>query len=222
MAGDRRSLPETQGSRRLFAARACVPASGRSREGRYQPPALGRPSWRGQRLSSPDHTRSRSVSSPDEDASEKCGDLAGAACKNSTAKLVVYPVGAFAAWSCIGHVSLAWVTRRGQRGTCYHPRRMRAAQIGLIGTLTGRLTPPGRASLVVRIAADGSSRRSAIATLVLNECEGLPLSRPLPRSADLSQQAGMQSFDRTVSFLGPGRRVIALAVSSGAQSRPAW
>src|SRR5262245_43695799 len=48
--------------------------------------------------------------------SEKCGDLTGAACKNSTAKLVVYPVGAFAAWSCIGHVSLAWVTRRGQRG----------------------------------------------------------------------------------------------------------
>ena len=69
---------------------------------------------------------------------EPSGDLAGAACKNSTAKLVVYPVGAFAAWSCIGHVFLAWVTRRGQRGTCYHPRRMRAAQIGLIGTLTER------------------------------------------------------------------------------------
>jgi hypothetical protein len=33
-------------------------------------------------------------------------------------------------------------------------RRMRAAQIGLIGTLTGRLTPPGCGSLVVRIAAD--------------------------------------------------------------------
>src|SRR5215468_11675248 len=97
--------------------------------------------------------------------SEKCGDLAGAACKNSTAKLVVYPVGAFAAWSCIGHVSLAWVTRRGQRGTSYHPRRMRAAQIGLIGTLTGRLTPPGRASLVVRIAADGSCRREAVAAV---------------------------------------------------------
>jgi len=95
--------------------------------------------------------------------SEKCGDLTGAACKNSTAKLVVYPVGAFAAWSCIGHVSLAWVTRRGQRGTCYHPRRMRAAQIGLIGTLTERLTPPGRALLVVRIAADGGSRRTAAA-----------------------------------------------------------
>ena len=39
---------------------------------------------------------------------------------------------------------------------------MQAAQIGLIGTLTGRLTPPGRASPVVRIAADGGSRRNLV------------------------------------------------------------
>src|SRR5947207_15560453 len=36
--------------------------------------------------------------------SEKCGDLARAARKNSTAPFVVYSVGTLAAPSCIGHV----------------------------------------------------------------------------------------------------------------------
>src|SRR5262249_5659157 len=164
MAGDRRSLPEIRGSRRLFAARAAS-----LRQGVLAKVDTNRLPW-GDHLGEVSGYRARTTPAVDQChprmkmRSEKCGVLTGAACKNSPAKLVVYPVGAFAAWSCIGHVSLAWVTRRGQRGKCYHPRRMRAAQIGLIGTLTERLTPPSRALLVVRIAADGGSRRTAAAS----------------------------------------------------------
>ena len=45
--------------------------------------------------------------------SEKCGDIARAARKNSAAPFVVYSVGTFAASSCIGHVPLVCVIAAG-------------------------------------------------------------------------------------------------------------
>ena len=72
--------------------------------------------------------------------SEKCGDIARAARKNSAAPFVVYSVGTFAAPSCIGHVPLACVIRCRQRNTGYHPRKGRRLKfaIGILARPNGR------------------------------------------------------------------------------------
>ena len=48
----------------------------------------------------------------------------------------------------------------------------------------------------------------------------MPRRRPLPEPRGSLGGGGKQSFDRAVSFLNPGRSAIALALPSGAQSRP--